>query len=1205
MANPLCIQENAVLVRFHSPTKEVQEEYFLLDENGKLDLSEVGLLFGSAIFEADSSGNGTIPLECDSAEVSIKSFSPGQVVDICSPGELVHGGNDECGKCETRPIVGPRFFCTECVYSFSLCSSCFASHFRGELQHEHGPSFFVKLDKMVFSNMWLGGATLLQTVLNAFNNYGPLPCIGYQDGDKLAYMWLSYFEVKKRFTDFASGLHKLKPNKLGLYTTNRAEWIIADLACVYTSCVSVYIPYPMDTESLVSLINDAEMDAIICESSLQILEITARLPLLRFIIQINSISPAEVQLASTRNIHLVNFVELELSGSSNKIPPIRSLTSSLSSIVYTSGSTGSPKGVMFTASAMNASLKSSITVGDAGKIVLLEYLPLSHTRAAYRHCCLLGGQYALYNKGLSDLFSVAQVVNPTRFRGVPLVWNKLYMEYQASLVLAMKTGLDEAEAKKVVLAKFSGILGSRIARVSTGSAPTSAAVANFLQECFKEVVDAYGCTEVGSISANQRVVRTSEFKIVDCDELGYRETDQPYPRGEVAVRTQDMSSGYYKNEAANLSSFTPDGYFLTGDIAELRDGQLIIIDRKKNFFKLANGKFVRCEHLETIFMKSDCIHQIFITGDPLRDYVVAVVVPSLAATQEDIKKQIMGEISKIATEYQLANHEVPKALIIEQEPFSVDNGTLTPTFKKARVALNARYKSQVDAIYAADSENLRSTKDILKGILAQTLNYPLDTSDENSNNSGYFGNTSDSLSKVLLVSQIKNIFSKDVPIGTAFSSLSLDDLAKLVLSPHNEPQEEKFHKDLDLPLPDITTERPPNFDIFEKTDRPTTLFVTGATGFVGAFVLAEFLRRTSPSVRFICLVRNPANSETPKKTGHEKSESPNKTKSTSRVFETFEKYRMEADPSVWERVEEISGDLEAENFGLDEDAWDRLAQRADAIVHCAASVNWAHSYQELRAANVLGTLAVLKLATQRKTKPILYVSTLSVSRDFNDTNLPSADEFTRSKPFSRKDGYVMSKWMAEHLVRKTAAKGLPVLVVRPGMVTGHSISGAVHEGQFVARLLRGIASMRTAPRSRAILTDITPVDFVSAACAHLFRKFMLRPSVFGNDEVPSFHLWNDKYASFDDVTECLSARGLPIEMMTYDDWITKIRESDSKRNSLYALLPFFPKKNQEDMIGIRNQQQARIHEICGHETEICLDKSVNFMLSRMLSFLIP
>ena len=218
--------------------------------------------------------------------------------------------------------------------------------------------------------------------------------------------------------------------------------------------------------------------------------------------------------------------------------------------------------------------------------------------------------------------------------------------------------------------------------------------------------------------------------------------------------------------------------------------------------------------------------------------------------------------------------------------------------------------------------------------------------------------------------------------------------------------------------------------------------MTGATGFVGAFLLSELLRRTSPDFRFLCLVRG---DKVQKIHGDAKQPAPKKLDDSEhvrcrRVLAILQKYHINVDAmNMEERVEEIEGDLGIERFGLDERSWERIAQ-VDAIVHCAASVNWALSYQEVRAANgmksatssspsesflifpvsciyifsflfllfsfaVLGTLQVIQLATHMKVKPILFVSTLSVANEFNNTSLPSPEEFTQSKPFKRQDGY--------------------------------------------------------------------------------------------------------------------------------------------------------------------------------------------------------
>lgn len=132
--------------------------------------------------------------------------------------------------------------------------------------------------------------------------------------------------------------------------------------------------------------------------------------------------------------------------------------------------------------------------------------------------------------------------------------SQIYTEYQRALLMALEgcTSVEErTKAKEEVLEHFRGILGGRTSCLVTGSAPTSEAVKDFLRECFRvPVIDGYGSTEAGGISSDNIVDPNVDVKLIDRPELGYTNSDQPYPRGEIAVRTNTMLTGYYKNPEA-------------------------------------------------------------------------------------------------------------------------------------------------------------------------------------------------------------------------------------------------------------------------------------------------------------------------------------------------------------------------------------------------------------------------------------------------------------------------------------------------------------------------------------------------------------------------------------------------------------------------------------------------------------------------------
>eukprot|EP01118_Nematostelium_gracile_P002797 TRINITY_DN13119_c0_g1_i1.p1 TRINITY_DN13119_c0_g1~~TRINITY_DN13119_c0_g1_i1.p1 ORF type:complete len:231 (+),score=37.10 TRINITY_DN13119_c0_g1_i1:125-817(+) len=191
-----------------------------------------------------------------------------------------------------------------------------------------------------------------------------------------------------------------------------------------------------------------------------------------------------------------------------------------------------------------------------------------------------------------------------------------------------KSENERNSVEKQILRQFSSALGGRTNSIVTGSAPTSQAVIQFLMNCFEcGITNGYGSTEVGGISRDGVLDPNVHFKLEDIPDLEYFNSDKPFPRGEILVKTPHMISGYFGDQNKTKESFI-DGYFRTGDVGELRNGKIYIIDRKKNVIKLAQGEFLVPERLENIFCQSELISQIYIHGNSLKSFVVAIVIPT-------------------------------------------------------------------------------------------------------------------------------------------------------------------------------------------------------------------------------------------------------------------------------------------------------------------------------------------------------------------------------------------------------------------------------------------------------------------------------------------------------------------------------------------------------------------------------------------------
>lgn len=328
----------------------------------------------------------------------------------------------------------------------------------------------------------------------------------------------------------------------------------------------------------------------------------------------------------------------------------------------------------------------------------------------------------------------------------------------------------------------------------------------------------------------------------------------------------------------------------------------------------------------------------------------------------------------------------------------------------------------------------------------------------------------------------------------------------------------------------------PEFSVNEPwqpvTGGPAVILLTGATGFLGAYLLRDLLAHTAAQV--VCLVR---------------AESP--AAARSRIEENLRSYGLAPTAAHWRRVEALPGDLTKKSLGLAEKPYTELAARADAVVHSAAAVNFYHDYRRLRGPNVGGVREILRFAVQARTKALHYVSSTGVFDSEAYRGLVVTEADAPAHCHGSVIGYTQTKWVAEQLVLQARVRGLPASVYRPPFIMGDARSGVVDAENLVVKMLIGSIQGGAWPEVRTDV-EMIPVDALSRAIVH----FAGDPACHGR----TFHLTSPQRMQWADIGQAARTHGYPLEILTYAEWSRCLAEFGRRPgNALRPLLRFYTK----------------------------------------------
>ncbi len=391
----------------------------------------------------------------------------------------------------------------------------------------------------------------------------------------------------------------------------------------------------------------------------------------------------------------------------------------LALLVYTSGSTGAPKGAIYPEGKVANMWRAAANAHwDENQGVLpaisLAFLPMSHVMGRgvlYSTLASGGTVYFAARSDLSTFLEDLALARPTQMNFVPRIWDMLYQEYVSEVDRRGVT--DRAGEKQVMVDLRQSLLGGRFVTAITGSAPISPELKSWVESFLDmHLVEGYGSTEAGSVFVDGQIRRPPvlDYKLVDVPDLGYFGTDVPHPRGELLVKSDQLFPGYYKRPEVTAEVFDEDGYYRTGDVvAELGPDEVKYLDRRNNVLKLSQGEFVTVSKLEAVFGNSPLVRQIYIYGNSARPYLLAVVVPTADTSSrygaDELKSAISASLKDAARSANLQSYEIPRDFLVETTPFTMENGLLTGIRKLAWPRLKERYGAELEQLYVDLSDS--------------------------------------------------------------------------------------------------------------------------------------------------------------------------------------------------------------------------------------------------------------------------------------------------------------------------------------------------------------------------------------------------------------------------------------------------------------------------------------------------------------------
>ncbi len=603
--------------------------------------------------------------------------------------------------------------------------------------------------------------------------------------------------------------------------------------------------------------------------------------------------------------------------------------------------------------------------------------------------------------------------------------------------------------------------------------------------------------------------------------------------GELYIGGLGLARGYLEREDLDRQKFLQMGgkrYYATGDLAEVDYQGMVTISGRNDSMVKIRGYSVYLSGIEEVLRRHcDVLDAVVTTEaeDETNKRLIAYVVRKPgAAWRLDARSGTSKDLRNLLERY-LPHFMVPSRYMeLDELPINQQTGKLDrralPKFERTE----ARAPGRVVNPELATTAEIRS---VLRELWAEVLGIEKGSLDDDWS---FFELGGHSLSGLELTLAMERAFGVKLQANEIYDYQTINKLAAHLGGDRTSSENSRISLAEEARLhPGIA---PAGAASCTSLSEASSVFVTGATGFVGAFLLDELLRSTSRDTMFYCLVRDKATQG---------------GQGSNRVLDTLRFYDLPGQ-ALSDRIVPVNGDLTQRQFGLEDGEFNRLAESIDLIFHCAASVNYVYNYEASKPHTVGGTEEVLKFACHARTKPVIYVSSNGIFPGGDDT--PYLENREIDGWANRMEGgYNQAKWVAEMLVWSAESRGLPVCVFRPGNVGHHSVTGVVNPNDFQTLIMKACLRAGCAPQAPDWLFEMTPVDFLVGAIARISDD----PSHLGR----VYNIVQGNPVPADQVFGYMQSNGHVAERVPIEEWLTKLgdladRESDLELKMLVQSL---------------------------------------------------